>query len=619
MVQRKCRTAGRVEMKLRDTAEVWFSELEDNWEECDFFWFSRSLRNDDRYRRYGDLPDGSRFGTAFIPASGDPWEREAAIVIVGEDGELQRDTPSWTEEGNSSLIAMAGSPDGRCLAWITADSRLGVWNRGKEDFTDWDGKCLNERLGDRTISDVKLHADGILEIECRGEETAGYLCAADSMLEPWKNGWVPGKEECRKLSHALKNGLLRSCPDSLFVRICRDDGRGEYKGCGVKHVLLDEGLERIEGEILADNPDLETVVIPASVLFADRRAFGGCTGLKHLVIEGDLFRVKQWDKDAFEGCPCAEYYALLIQGTESSVRTAIEQCGDDNVLYSAACYTGSDPKMISNRDRAARLIQNRDYQYALSSHITNRARTAMILNLYDSLEGDELFIAKIILTDPNDENKAHMMLYCEDENLLMLGWKYVYGARKLCRDRLHTLGSRFPEAYEKADPQEKAEWEEMWMISAGETALDLISEDREVRERTSGAASVDSEPLHLYLALQHPRKAIRWWHAKKLKNPAFIAYAGSWTGDDEIKEALSVRINSTELITEMLFGDLSGADLVLGFRKPEDLTLQDRFCIAIMKNHPDPEIREHVRTELLRGNAVIPGTDLTKPDPLYKK
>ena len=94
---------------------------------------------------------------------------------------------------------------------------------------------------------------------------------------------------------------------------------------------------------------------------------------------------------------------------------------------------------------------------------------------------------------------------------------------------------------------------------------------------------------------------------------------GSWTEDNQIKQALSVRINSTSLITEMLFGDLSGADLVFGFRKPEDLTLQDRFCIAIMKNHPDREIREHVRKELLRGDITIIGVDLTKPDPLYRK
>ena len=99
----------------------------------------------------------------------------------------------------------------------------------------------------------------------------------------------------------------------------------------------------------------------------------------------------------------------------------------------------------------------------------------------------------------------------------------------------------------------------------------------------------------------------------------YIAYVGSWTEDDQIKEALSVRINSTALIPEMLFGDLSEADLVFGFRKPEILTLQDRFCIAIMKHHPDRAIREHVRKELLRGDITITGVDLTQPDPLYRK
>ena len=87
----------------------------------------------------------------------------------------------------------------------------------------------------------------------------------------------------------------------------------------------------------------------------------------------------------------------------------------------------------------------------------------------------------------------------------------------------------------------------------------------------------------------------------------------------QIKEALSVKINSTALITEMVFGDLSGADLVFTFRKPEDLTLQDRFLVEIMKNNPDRAIREHVRQELLWCNTSISGIDLTKPDPLFKE
>ena len=300
------------------------------------------------------------------------------------------------------------------------------------------------------------------------------------------------------------------------------------------------------------------------------------------------------------------------------IKELVNQCMDDAVLYEAACSHERNPEMKAVREKAARKIHNRDFQYALSSHIEHSARTSMILNLYDSLEGDELFIARTILTDPNDENKAHMLLYCEDEELLMLGWKYVYGARKFCRDRLHAIGSRWPEAYEDSDPEEKAEWEEMWMTCAGETALDLISEDREVQKRIAGAAVVDSDPLCFYLSLQHPRKAIRWWHARKLKNPARIAYVGSWTKDDPIKEALSVKIRSTALITEMIYGDLSAADLVFAFEKPEDLTIQNRFLVEIMKNNPDRTIREHVRKELLRGKIVIPGVDLTEPDPLFK-
>lgn len=300
------------------------------------------------------------------------------------------------------------------------------------------------------------------------------------------------------------------------------------------------------------------------------------------------------------------------------IKELLDQCTDDTVLYNIASNTDTNPELTSIRDKAACLIRNRDYRYALSSHILNPARTAMILNLYDPLEGDELFIARTILTDPNDVNKAHMLLFCEDENLLMLGWLHVYGARRSCTERLNALGSDYPEAYLEAEPGKKAELEQEWIDAAAETALEVLTEDHEVSERTAGTASVDSDPLRFFLSIRHPRKAVRWWHARKLENPVYIAYVGSWTADDQIKEALSVKINSTALITEMVFGDLSGADLVFTFRKPEDLTLQDRFCLEIMKNNPDRTIREHVRTELLRGNVSLPGVDLTKPDSLYR-
>ncbi len=156
-----------------------------------------------------------------------------------------------------------------------------------------------------------MNADGILDIRCKGGETVGYLSDADIVLYPWKNGWIPREEECHYLSSAFKKGYLKTYPASLFIMICEDDSWGEYAGCGVRQVGFASGLDRIEGEILADNPDLESVVIPATVRYVDWRAFGSCTNLKNLVIEGDLSRVANWEKDAFEGCPCEEYYARL--------------------------------------------------------------------------------------------------------------------------------------------------------------------------------------------------------------------------------------------------------------------------------------------------------------------
>ena len=361
-------------------------------------------------------------------------------------------------------------------------------------------------------------------------------------------------------------------------------------------------------------------------LLENALANGGLSEAKRGSVEDRLRfarQVREADEAAMDEAErTAEMLRRALRKTppdEEEIKAALEQCTDDAVLYGAACGTDKDPDRRSVRKKAARMLRSRDYRYALSSHILNDARTSMILDLYDPLEGDDLFIARTILTDPNDVNKTHMLLYCKDEALLMLGWRYVYGAGSTCKERLHDMGSPFPEAFAEMDPEEKSRYLREWLAHAAEIALDILSEDEAVRGRISAPASVDSEPLHFFLSFHHPRPAVRWWHARRLENPAYIAYTGSWTSDDAVKEALSVKLHSAKVITDMIYGDLSGLDLVFGFRKPEDLTLQDRFCAEILKNHPDPAIREHVRTELLRGNVEIPGVDLTKPDPLYKK
>ena len=153
-------------------------------------------------------------------------------------------------------------------------------DRKKEDFVDWQGETLNKRLDGLSIVDVKLHADDFLEIFSAKAERPPVISAQLTLY--LRRGKAAGRPERRSAEplFALKNGILHTCPEFVFVRICEDDGWGEYAGCSVKHVLFDEGLRGIEGEILADNPSLETVVIPASVRYVDWSAFGGCTGLK---------------------------------------------------------------------------------------------------------------------------------------------------------------------------------------------------------------------------------------------------------------------------------------------------------------------------------------------------
>ncbi|MCR4751436.1 MAG: leucine-rich repeat domain-containing protein [Eubacterium sp.] len=297
-------------MKLCDTIGVWFSELKDNWEERVFFRRSWIRRKGGRYRHFGDLSDGRHFGVGRVPASGNPWAREMAILIVGETGELQFAIPVGEESWPTAVVS---SPSGRSIVWITEGKRLGVWHQKAEGFVSWDDSNMHERLDGLDVLDARMCSDGILELRLEGGKSRGYLCDADVVLELWINRWAPIREECGRLSHALKEGFLDPVPESLIVMVCKEDGRGEYAGCGVKQVEFESRLEKIEEEILADNPDLVNVVIPASVWHVGWHAFYNCTSLMNLMIEGDLSRVADWDRDAFEGCPCEEYYTLLRQ------------------------------------------------------------------------------------------------------------------------------------------------------------------------------------------------------------------------------------------------------------------------------------------------------------------
>ena len=103
------------------------------------------------------------------------------------------------------------------------------------------------------------------------------------------------------------------------------------------------------------------------------------------------------------------------------IESLIDKCGDDVVLYEFACNNSLASDLTFVRAEAARRIKSRDYQYALDSHAQSLVKRTVVLNLFDTLKGDDLFIARTVLTDPDDMNKDHVLLYCEDEALLMLG------------------------------------------------------------------------------------------------------------------------------------------------------------------------------------------------------
>ncbi len=296
-------------MALRDPIGVRFSELEGNWQASSFR-YDVSLGPDDRHeeacRRYGDLPDGRCFGAGFVPAFGDPWGRESAIVIVGETGELQRSTPSWIKEWNRWPTAVVASPSGRTLVWLTEEKNLGSWRQEAEGFLSWDGDSLNRRLDECGVSDAMMRADGILELFLEDGRKMGYLCDADLVLYPWEDGWTPIKEDIWKVKESHDD-----LPDSLAVIIREEDDVFDYYNCGLLRVCFEPGLRMLKAGILGENPGLEDVVIPATVEQVESYAFGGCENLRKLTIEGDLSRVADWAEDAFTGCPCEESYLTL--------------------------------------------------------------------------------------------------------------------------------------------------------------------------------------------------------------------------------------------------------------------------------------------------------------------
>ena len=309
-------------MKLRPTTGIELSYLKDNWEECDFR-YNVSLNPDDWhyevYRRYGDLPGGSHFGVYIWPES-EAFSPASTMMIVDKSGEMRTNTvikESWsTQDSEFWPLAAAASPSGKSIVWLK-DGRIWIWSEDKREkrFLPDGGDDLTDRIEGIPVYDALMRDDGILVLFQEGKVYA-YLCDEDIVLvrNADEGCWIPASKAESPYRNEVFPSRVDYWPDEFAVMIRKEDDEYDYYSCGIRRVCFEPGLEVIKPGMLADNPDLESVTIPASVKEVQSWAFGCCTNLKNLVIEGDLSRVANWSRDAFEGCACEEKYLCLRSG-----------------------------------------------------------------------------------------------------------------------------------------------------------------------------------------------------------------------------------------------------------------------------------------------------------------
>ena len=296
-----------------------FSWMEDNWEECDFR-YNLSLKPDDWhsevYRRYGDLPGGRHFGVYIWPKS-EAFSPASIMMIVDKSGAMRTNTvikESWSTQASEFWpLAAAASPSGKSIVWLK-DGRIWIWSEDKREkrFLPDGGDDLTDRIEGIPVYDALMRDDGILVLFQEGKVYA-YLCDEDIVLvrNADEGCWIPASKAESPYRNEVFPSRVDYWPDEFAVMIRKEDDEYDYYSCGIRRVCFEPGLEVIKPGMLADNPDLESVTIPASVKEVQSWAFGCCTNLKNLVIEGDLSRVANWARDAFEGCACEEYYLRL--------------------------------------------------------------------------------------------------------------------------------------------------------------------------------------------------------------------------------------------------------------------------------------------------------------------
>lgn len=298
-------------MPLRDPTDIPFSELKNNFEPKQAWIMVSGNRKSVLMTCYGYLPDGRSYGIVEIGVWFKPGYYENYATLVTPDGECKYLILMKDHYDLRLPDAMAAVPSGHHIVWKVGKD-LYCWE--PNDYLDYMGVVhLNDRLPD--ITDAALHQNGILEIYLDGGKKWLYDCKSDALLEPAGNGWIV---QCSSIRCNGYNDSLRNLMDDdsginslILENNVESVGAFVFSGYGIRDLELSQKLTVIGWEAFAENPMLEKITIPAVVMDVESGAFRECTGLRELVIEGDLSRIANWAEDAFTGCPCENFYLNL--------------------------------------------------------------------------------------------------------------------------------------------------------------------------------------------------------------------------------------------------------------------------------------------------------------------
>jgi hypothetical protein len=313
-------------MTLLSGISVRFSKLRHNHEPTPYWvWNRQDVRT---YTRFGVLPTGESFGVAHTPTQENSYARDTAIIT--EDGEIRACGWAFPDGGIGNHYpepeVMIASPSARTIVWL-GGGELWVWYQDDELQRFISGFTKRVSIPDgAAVLDARMNENDTLDLWCEGGARHVYSCdgdvlvrdhhAADLLRSADGETIIPVTHEAEEHPEGVL-GYMESCfsafPQAAGFLIEGDVDLGNWDLCGLhaRELRFAPEVERIGAGAFAMLIGLERVVIPATVHMVEDCAFQYCDTLTDLVIEGDLSRVASWHEDAFDECPCEEYYLDL--------------------------------------------------------------------------------------------------------------------------------------------------------------------------------------------------------------------------------------------------------------------------------------------------------------------